>query len=220
MLQILEFSFKVWVKCCCNEDIEFVFINSLHFELCKRKKLCMPLLKKCEYGQHVFNVTTQLCYCSDFMHSTVNPPPLWSQPSANNYMEEDKWQHPQKSKTSEVPGSSGNPQHSARGLWNLWMQSWESQRRHSLQRPSAGLQWVGACAQLFLLHFSLCVCVHFSHSQVENSSTVLWVLFLERTLLLSVWFCMGWEFSTRLIGFSVLSSRLKMSPGSTIIRGD
>lgn len=24
----------------------------------------------------------------------IHPPPLWSQPSANNYMEEDKWQHP------------------------------------------------------------------------------------------------------------------------------
>lgn len=34
---------------------------------------------------------------------------------------------------------------------------------------------------------SHCVCVHLSHSQVENSSIVLWFLFLERTLLLSVW---------------------------------
>lgn len=133
----------------------------------------------------------------------IHPPPLWSQPSANNYMEEDKWQHPQKSKTSEVPGSSGNPQHSARGLWNLWMQSWESQRRHSLQRPSAGLQWVGACTQLFLLHFSLCVCVHFSHSLKLISSSLVSIPRKDFVVISLVLHGLI-EFSTRLIGFSVL----------------
>lgn len=147
-------------------------------------------------------------------------PPLRSQPSANNYMEEDKWQHPQKSKTSEVPGSSGNPQHSARGLWNLWMQSWESQRRHSLQRPSAGLQWVGACAQLFRLHFSLCVCSFFTFSGRKLINISLVYISRKDFVVISLVLHGLIEFSTLLIGFSVLSSRLKMSPGSTIIRGD
>lgn len=169
--------------------------------VCFHKNRCIFIFVKEKPACHYWSVNTVNMFSMSLPSCVIAAtlctvrlihPPLWSQPGANNYMEEDKWQHPQKSKTSEVPGSSGNPQHSARGLWNLWMQSWESQRRHSLQRPSAGLQWVGACAQLFLLHFSLSVCVHCSHSQVENSSIVLWFLFLERTLLLSVWFCMGW----------------------------
>lgn len=80
--------------------------------------------------KHLFFVNSELHYCSphsilsvntscSFLHHTLNPVLLSSQPSANNHMEEDKWQHPQKSKASEVPGGAGNSQHSAGGLWNL-----------------------------------------------------------------------------------------------------
>lgn len=70
---------------------------------------------------NVFSMSLPSCVIAATLCTVqlIHTPPLWSQPSANNYMEEDKWQHPQKGKTSEVPGSSGNPQHSARGLWNL-----------------------------------------------------------------------------------------------------
>ena len=91
-----------------------------------------------------------------------NPALLSPQSSANNHMEEDKWQHPQKSKTSEVPGCVGNSQHSTGGFGNLWMQSWESKRRHCFQRTSAGLQWVWAYSCLFVLFNDLFV---FSHQK-------------------------------------------------------
>lgn len=67
----------------------------------------------------MFSMSAASCVIAACTVQLILSPPLWSQPSANDYMEEDKWQHPQKSKTSEVPGSFGNPQHSARGLWNL-----------------------------------------------------------------------------------------------------
>ena len=66
------------------------------------------------------------------------------QSRADNHMEEDKRQHPQKSEASEVSGRAGNSQHSAGGLGNVRMQSRESKRRNCFQRTPAGLQWVGS----------------------------------------------------------------------------
>ena len=121
-----------------NKNVFFIFNSQLyncstHFALCNFSSSCSPLR------------------CS--LYSTL----LLSQPSADNYMEKDKWQHPQKSKAAKVPGSAGNSQHSARGLRNLRMQSWESQRRKFFQRTSAGLQWVWACSH----SHSILICSHF-----------------------------------------------------------
>lgn len=51
----------------------FLFIKSVCFAVCQWKKPCMTTLTKHKSGQHVFSVTSQLHYCSYFMHSTVNP---------------------------------------------------------------------------------------------------------------------------------------------------
>lgn len=138
---------------------------------------------------HLFSLwlSSDLHYCSphsvvcvnasfSFLHHTLNPILLSSQPSANNHMEEDKWQHPQKSKASEVPGSAGNSQHSTGGLWNLWMQSWESQRRDCFQRTSAGLQWVWACSHShsFFIYMHYVRCEWVLHSGHHETKAVFW----------------------------------------------
>lgn len=108
---------------------------------------------------NVFVISGESHFCSSQSKPCVNPARsllrcvcwvynpasffLSSQSRANNHMEEDKRQHPQKSEASEVSGRAGNSQHSAGGLGNVRVQSRESKRRHRFQRTPAGLQWVG-----------------------------------------------------------------------------
>lgn len=57
-----------------NEYFFFLYIKYIHSAVVnEKKKVCMPTLTKHKSGQHVFNVSSQLCYWSYFMHSTVNP---------------------------------------------------------------------------------------------------------------------------------------------------
>lgn len=90
---------------------------------------------------------------------------LLSQSSANNHMEEDKWQHPQKGTPSQVTSCTGDSQYSAGGFRNLWMQSWEPERRNCFQRASAGLQWVYCHFPFFFLYIenksNLFSCIYF-----------------------------------------------------------
>lgn len=51
----------------------FLKNKNLSILLLEMKKKGMPALTKHKSGQHVFNVSSQLCYWSYFLHSTVNP---------------------------------------------------------------------------------------------------------------------------------------------------